>query len=131
MDLLTLLDVIGVTIAQSERPFVITVFHQAPCRHHLSKPGCNGETKTLLLTWLFSHFFSPCIVHFNTICHMLPTTDDERLDKTLGRECTWVGVGVISLKKASELSAFCQVAEGGEGESGAHELIDVFDFVWR
>uniref|UniRef100_A0A9J8CXJ1 Zinc finger protein 536 n=1 Tax=Cyprinus carpio carpio TaxID=630221 RepID=A0A9J8CXJ1_CYPCA len=38
------------------------------------------------------------------ICHMLPTTDDERLDKTLGRECTWVGVGVISLKKASELS---------------------------
>lgn len=62
---------------------------------------------------------------------MLPTKDDERLDKTLGRECTWVGVGVISLKKASELSAFCQVAEGGDGGSGAHELIDVFDFVWR
>lgn len=44
---------------------------------------------------------------------MFPTTDDERLDKTLGRECTWAGVGVISLKKASELSAFCQVAEWG------------------
>lgn len=51
---------------------------------------------------------------------MLPTTDDERLDKTLGRECTWVGVGVISLKKASELSAFCQVAEGGEGGKEVH-----------
>ncbi|TRY89864.1 hypothetical protein DNTS_002879 [Danionella cerebrum] len=48
---------------------------------------------------------------------MLPSRDDERLDKESECESIWVGVGVISLKKASELSAFCQQIWVSKAES--------------